>query len=847
MKYYPVFVLIFLCLVSSVQAQRLNPSRAGYDSLDVAGYNEGLIISDRVAWATRVDSTPRIDGDPGDHCWDEALPITEFTQRNPVEGTETSQKTEVRIIYDDQSIYFLFICYDNDPERIIARVTPRDKISSSDNVSIYLDSYFDRRTAFAFTVNAVNVQRDVLHTDDTRRDASWNSVWYSSTRIYDFGWVAEIEIPFACLRFGAKPMHNWGLQLERWIERSKEDDQWRMIGDSESGFFVSKFGMLGGIRDIKPPRMLEILPYVMGNFQDNKQLSSDLTYDYGLDVKYGLGSDITLDLTVNPEFGTVETDEEQLNLSPFPTYYPEKRPFFLEFRDVFDTSINLVHSRRIGKPLGNAINPNASIVGGARMVGKTESGLRYGFIEAYTDAEKYFYDDLDNDEEFDFEDEQAWRTRDEAPEDVRGRLTTQYLAPSSNYAVMRLSQEFGEKSNVGMLATLVNRNIEGGLYEANQGAFTGGMDWDVEFVDNWKFYGQVAGSRVRDEVSEINDGYGTRMGMGKYSGEHWRYWLNYTRYSDSFNINDLGWLYGNQYGIQNCNSGLRYQARPHKNGVRSWNIQIQGGRSWTDKEVDALDGARYGNKDNINLGMYNGEEILRGQDGSIGGYVQFMNYWSCFFGMGGDLKESKEPFRAGEDYDFIFVYPAKAYYWWGMSTDPSKVFRVNVNQNGGGYRDGARWRGQLEFRLRPMSNLEFELEPSLDRRWGFSDFSAIEDIPESDAPDKILTMRKTSYESLVFRTSYSLNTRLDFRIFAQYTDFESERYDRLDPLQEYNLEDPVDESSTFGIHFVTRFEYKPGSYFYLVYKENRRDDDNGRLGKPERQLIGKLTYWFNQG
>ena len=847
MKYYPVFAIAILCLASSLGAQAFNPSRAGFDSLEVAGYGERLIISDRVAWATKVDSIPRIDGDPADGCWNDALPITDFTQRNPVEGAPVSEKTEVRILYNDHSIYFLFICYDNDPDRIISRVTPRDRISSSDHINIYLDSYFDRRTAFSFTVNAVNVQRDVLRTDDTRRDDSWNSVWYSSTGIYDYGWVAEVEIPFSCLRFGSKSMHNWGLQLERWIERYKEHDQWRMIGDSESGFFVSKFGLLGGIRDIKPPRRLEILPYVMGNFQDNEQLSNDLTYDYGLDVKYGLGSDITLDFTVNPEFGTVETDEEQLNLSPFPTYYPEKRPFFLEFRDVFDTSINLVHSRRIGKPLGNAINPNASIIGGARMVGKTESGLRYGFIEAYTDEEQYFFEDLDNDGEFDSDEEQAWRKRDEVPENARDSMETEFLAPASNFAVMRLSQEFGEQSNVGMLATLVSRDTDGGIYDANQSAFTGAMDWDIEFIDNWKFYGQVAGSRVKDVDSELNDGYGIRTGVSKYSGEHWRTWINYRRYSSSFNINDLGWLYGNQYGIQNFSSGARYQARPHKNGIRSWNIQVQGWRSWTDKKVDVLEGARYGNKNNINLGIYNGDAIVRGQEGSVSGYVQFMNYWSFFFGMGSDLKKASEPFRAGEDYDFIYVYPVQSYYWWGMRTDPSKVFRVSLNQNGGGYRDGTRWKGNFEFRFRPMSNLEFELEPSLDKRWGFSDFSSIEDIPDPDAPEKILTLRRTTYESLVFRTNYSINTRLDLRLFAQYTDFESKRYDRLDPLQEYDLEDPIETNSTFGIHFVTRFEYRPGSYFYLVYKENRRDDEDGRFGKPERQLIGKLTYWFNQG
>ncbi|HLA38783.1 MAG TPA: DUF5916 domain-containing protein, partial [Candidatus Glassbacteria bacterium] len=321
----------------------------------------------KTAWAIRVASPPSLDGYPEDSAWVKALPITDFTQGRPDEGAPPTEDTEIRIVYDDEAIYFLFICFDSEPDKVRARLTPRDYVQSSDNVRVLIDSYFDRRTAFEFVVNAENVQEDVLWTDDTRRDESWNGIWYSAVRKLSYGWVAEIEIPFNCLRFRSSEFHTWGLNLSRYIERKKEYDQWRMVSESDRGFFVSRFGMLGGLEGIKSPLRLELLPYTTGQFQDNEVLRGDFTRSLGLDLKYGINSGTTLDLAINPEFGTVETDEEQLNLTPFPTYYPEKRPFFLEFQDVFRTDIRLVHTRRIGKPLSNDVNPAATILTGARL------------------------------------------------------------------------------------------------------------------------------------------------------------------------------------------------------------------------------------------------------------------------------------------------------------------------------------------------------------------------------------------------------------------------------------------------------------------------------------------------
>ncbi|MFC1537406.1 DUF5916 domain-containing protein, partial [Gemmatimonadota bacterium] len=580
---------------------------------------------------------------------------------------------------------------------------------------------------------------------------------------------------------------------------------------------------------------------------DNQVMENDFTRQFGLDLKYGLGSNTTLDLAINPEFGTVETDEERLNLSPFPTYYPEKRPFFLEFQDIFRTDIRLVHSRRIGKPLSNAVNPSATILAGARLVGKTSNGWRFGLLEAVADEEEYYYLDMDEDDEFDPDEERAYRNRKDAPLEDRDNLTMKYLEPRTNYLVGRVIREFGNRSSIGIIATSVNRDSGSEEFDDSPYAYTGGMDWDLAFNDTWQFSGQVAGSVVGEEEDGSKEGYGAELRFRKFSGEHLTYGINYDRYSSRFDVNDLGWVYGNGYGTNNLRSNLNLRGRPQKKGVRYWNLNWQIHRTWTDDSLEDLDGTTFGNRYNTGIGLYDGGSLKRSEGGSMGGSLSFMNYWNCYFGMGSNFDSAEDPYRAGEDQGFIFVYPRRTYYWFGISNDYSSPVNLSFNQNIGAYRDGNRLSSSIRVRLRPSPNLEFNFEPRLDKNWDFSDFSTPLEIPDTEMPDKILTLRRTRFESLVFRTSYSLSNRLDIRLFAQYTDFHSTRYQPINSKM-FDIESPASANSTLGLHFVTRFEYRPGSYFYLVYRENRHEaDEGGGFGKPDRQIIGKFTYWLNKG
>ncbi len=798
----------------------------------------------KIAWAARANQPPRIDGNPNDPCWSFATPVRDFVQKWPVEGAKPTEETEVRIVYDDRSIYFCFICYESEPEKIEALLSPRDGLHSSDEVQILIDSYFDRRTAFRFGVNALNVKEDLLYTDDTRKDRNWNSVWYSRVKILDYGWVAEIEIPYNCLRFDYKSSHIWGLNLSRKIQRKKETVQWRMIPESEHGFFVSRFGTLKGLERIRTPRRIELLPYTISQLQDNEVMQNDFTGNLGLDVKYGLGSNVTLDLTLNPEFGTVETDEEKLNLSPFPTYYNEKRPFFLEFQDIFKTDIPLVHTRRIGKPLHNVINPTTTIISGARLAGKTPGGLRYAFLDALTDEESYFYVDENEDQTFDLQAERAYRHRKDAPPGERAGLAENFLEPLSNYFLGRLLKGFENQSSIGILATAANRRVGGNSYNGSFSSYTGGFDWDYRINRDWKFSGQLAGSAT-ERTNQKKEGYGLNLNFGKFSGEHLIYNFGYHSFSRDFDVNDLGWLYGTDYGSHSLQAQLEIRGQPLIRGIRSYSINWKVSRGWTASELESLYGKTLGNRFNIASGKYI-EGALSSGDVSIGGNLQFMNYWSVWGGVRGGFDNEEDPYRASRERDFIFVYPKTLVCYGGVSNHYSSPFNVSIIQNYGSYWDGTRWKGGITFRIRPNPKLELFFDTLIDKRWNFSTFSTPVEIAGLQIPAKILTLRKTRFESLILRTSYTMTNKLDFRLFTQYTYFHSNRYNPLKGNR-FAIESPIETGSTLGFHFVTRFEYRPGSYFYLVYRENRFGEEKGAgFGRPARQLICKLTFWLNK-
>ena len=352
--------------------------------------------------AVRVIDSPRLDGRLTEAVWHTAPAITNLTQREPNEGAPAIENTEVRFAYDDDALYVGARMFSGDPKAIRALVTRRDREGSSEQIVISLDSYHDRRTAYTFSVTPAGVRIDYYHKTDSEsdRDSDWNPVWEAATDIDSLGWSAELRIPFNQLRFSPGDMQEWGVNVVRRVPDRNEQSYWALVRRTETGW-SSRMGALTGIRAIRPPRRVELLPYVAADSRIAAVTDRANPFQHayanaarvGGDLKMGLGPNLTLDVTLNPDFGQVEGDPAVVNLSAYEIFFDERRPFFLEGSDLFSQR-GLFYSRRIGAAPPGSANadyvqrlPNSTILGAAKLTGRLPSGLAVSALAAVTDRE----------------------------------------------------------------------------------------------------------------------------------------------------------------------------------------------------------------------------------------------------------------------------------------------------------------------------------------------------------------------------------------------------------------------------------------------------------------------------
>ncbi len=367
--------------------------------------------------AVRVHTPPRIDGRLDDPVWRLAAPASGFRQREPLDGEPASERTEVRVLYDGEALYFGCMYYDSEPDKIVARLARRDDEDETDAGSVRIDPFHDHQNAFEFTFNPAGVKVDILQFEDgDREDASWDPVWEIETQVTSEGWSAEVKIPFSVLRYstadGDPGPQVWGINFTRIIHRKQESSRWSYTPRSESGF-VSRFGHLAGLDSLPSPRRIELMPFGLARQEwipatESHDRIARLSADGGLDMKIGISNSLILDATINPDFGQVEADPAVLNLSTIETFYPERRPFFVEGTQIFrfntfgdngGSGPGLFYSRRIGKALGEDrvdlaegekttdVPLSTTILGAAKLTGKSAGGLSIGVLEAVTAEE----------------------------------------------------------------------------------------------------------------------------------------------------------------------------------------------------------------------------------------------------------------------------------------------------------------------------------------------------------------------------------------------------------------------------------------------------------------------------
>jgi hypothetical protein len=783
--------------------------------------------------ATRINPhPPTIDGDLSDSLWQSHKFdfARDFRQMEPDEGMASTESTLVAVAYDDEAIYFAFWNYDSEPDKIAQQLVRRDRWAEADMITVRLDPYHDHQTGYRFELNAAGVQRDFRLFDDTNMDREWDGVWEGAAKIQPWGWSAEVRIPYHCLRFTKKEVHTWGYNVTRYISRKSESDWWAFSPSTEGGS-VSQFGHLNGLSDIQPARHLQIMPYAVSSYENEPEGRSnpdgeDYMKNIGCDIKYGLTSNLTLDVAINPDFGQVEMDEPVLNLSAFETWYDEKRPFFLEGAGMYNTPFMLFYSRRIGRTPDNDVEhegnhyftdyPKATtIMGATKLTGKLANGTSIGFLSGITEEETAEFVPYSYNYNIDPQ------TGDTLSIDtIYGESREGMVEPGAGYSVLRIQQDLLSNSNVGVLLTNVSQ-------DGRNPATTGGMDWRLSNTNStFTFRGQTVFSRIDNEDA----GFGMTTQLSKMFGKHFRGSIGATVKDVNLQINRLG-----------------YTSRNNSRRGYSW-VQYRTSDDWfifrnTYHNVNFYIGENYQHV-NIEKGW------------NYNTHWEFTNNWSLGWGYSENYDEYDDMETRGNG---NWKHPTSRSWWASLHTDSRKKVRLTLNPGSGASRDGTWWAHYTGLDFRPRSNMEYSIGANVYRgfgqtRWVSNDYG--DESIFADLDQDRVTFNVTASITLRKNLSFQLSgqgyiTGLDYGNYRKYLG-EDEYGDNVE------LDDLDRNYSALNSSMIIRWEYLPGSTVYFVWSRAMDDTDysvnnldlNRDLGRlfsegSSNVWLLKASYWWN--
>ena len=797
-------------------------------------------------------NAPNIDGDLDDKSWEIAEWSGDFIEWEPDENTPPSQQTKFKIVYDKKYLYVAFRCYDTEPNKIEKRLSRRDGFVG-DGVAILIDSYYDKRNAFVFIVTAAGVKVDEFATENGDNfDDSWNPIWYTATKLDDEGWTAEMKIPFSQLKFGKSKEQIWGLECSRMVFREDEWSVWQRLPQDAPGM-VSEFGELRGLMDIQPQKQLEIQPFMVNQLDTYPQEGgnpfrdgSDFILNGGLDAKIGITNDLTLDLTVNPDFGQVEADPGAIALDGFQIFFEERRPFFVENKNIFDYEFadrndNVFYSRRIGRsPQGSAnlsggefVNQptNTTILGAAKFSGKTKSGWSLGLLESVT-GKMY------------------------AEVDANGERREELVEPLTNYLVGRAQKDFNNRNSyIGGIFTATNRKLESNLEFLRKAAYTGGFD----FMHNWKdrnYYleGNVVTSHVTGSKEAITNtqnsithlfqrvdaghvkvdtsrtsmtGTGGKLEIGKAGGGNWRYEGGVIWRSPELELNDVGFL-RQADEIKQFAEVRRLFLKP-TNFYRRMQLELE---QYTTYDFDG----------NYNRIQYQFE-----------GFINYKNNWWTEVGAAHKPRIfSNTVLRGGprwrwsnENFGYLF-----------FGSDQRKKFNFTLGyvNSQAAENNFSLERYVMRFRYQPFD--AFSLSAEIEYEENPNKTQYVDEVSFNGTPRYITANIDQRTFATSLRFNYSLNPNLSIQFYGQpfisrgtYTDFNyvnnpiAEKLDdritlynanqisrtnnsgsyfideNLDGNTDYEIEDPDFSFVQFRSNLVVRWEYIPGSEIFLVWSQ----------------------------
>lgn len=817
--------------------------------------------------AIRAPQAPRIDGRSDDAVWQSAPRASEFRQFEPRVDTTPSFKTEFQVAYDEKNLYVFVRMFDPHPDSIMHALSRRDVRGPSDQIKLIIDSYDDKRSGFEFAVNPDGVKRDFAMSNDGNEDGSWNGIWDVAAVVDSLGWAAEFRIPLSQLRYAAGESNSFGFGVWRDIERYRERVSWPLWSPTRTGI-ASQLGRLTGLSGLTTARRLEVTPYTVTKDVQrtlpNAKYGRDQQVALGGDLKFGITPNITLDATVNPDFGQVEADPAVVNLTAFETFFAERRPFFVEGTGLYRFELNcyivvdcstnegLFYSRRIGRSpalrsiYGDETTPTAtSIAAATKVTGRSRSGLSFGLLDALT----------------------------QRVEGANGRT----VEPLTNFAVLRAQQDLrGGEAGVSLIATAVNRSLDENTDPYMHGsAYATGATFRNRFGNGqYELAGQFAASRVtgsqeaihrtqRNQVHyfqqpgddpEVDStrtslvGHAEQIKFGKYGGGITRFETSIVRQSPGFEVNDIGFL--RRADVVDWSTWAALSFRTAR-GIYRW-AQLNGNH-W---ETWNTSGTRLENALNFNghMGLNNNWDVHMG--GTFAGLTdRFCD--RCTRG-GPALRQSSGFFP-----------------WGGVNTDSRRTVSggmwVNLWFTDEGQSRGSSLSPYVNFRLSPRLQINFGTGFSRDNNHTQWYNNLVDSVGATHYTFAHLKQRTVSMST---RINYTITPDMTFEFYGQpfvatgtYSDVRevsttpgADSYgDRFRPYVPPASSQTSFKFTQLRTNAVARWEYRPGSTLFLVWAHGRQDSSNDTRNRswardyrdlfelhPDNTFLIKVAYWLSR-
>ena len=877
-----------LLLLILIPIYNIYPSK---DTLQVRNSDVTLV-------AKKINSPIQLDGVLDELFWDNQIGFENFIQRDPDEGANPTERTIIKLAYDESSLYLAARMFDSSPDSIITRLTRRDELVECDYITLALDPYHDKRSGYYFSLSAAGTLIDGVLYNDSWDDDSWDGVWEGKAKIDEKGWTAELKIPFSQMRFNESDAMVWGINFRRVIGRKNEEDYLVFVPKKESGV-VSHFASLQGFNDVHASGKVEIVPYVTARAEyiqydagDPYNTSAAYVPGAGADLKMGVGSNLNLNATINPDFGQVEIDPAVINLSDVETFYDEKRPFFIEGATIFNFGYggarnywgfnwggaDFFYSRRIGRPLQGDVPydyeyadypTGTHILAAAKLTGKVGDSWNVGTIQSVTKREYVRFSN-------------------------NGIQSETEVEPLSYYGIFRAQNEFSEgQQGLGFISTLVERNFKDEWLrdEINKSAFTYGLDgWT--FLDEsktWVLAGWAGGSHVtgtnqqminlqessrhyfqRPHARQVSidstaislNGYAGRVYLNKQKGN---FFVNsaFGFITPGFDVNDAGFFY--RADILNWHAGAGYYwsdptdiYRYLETGAAIFqNYDFGGHKTWE--------------------GIYNFD------------YWQFPNYYSFNLNIGYYTETYNNNRTRGGP---LTLNPAGYEISGTLSSDSRKDWVVSASAGTYRFNPSYDWFTELSLELRLMPNLSFILSPLYQRTFEYTQYvDTYEDPTATNTYGKRYVFGELSQQTLSasIRINWTFSPKLSLQLYVQPlisagdynnykelskpgtydfivygTDgstFDSETNtadpDGDGPAQPIEIDNPDFNVRSLRGNAVLRWEYLPGSVIYFVWTQTRTESEEiGEFqfqdsvskmvaAEPDNIFMIKVTYWFN--